>query len=98
MPPFSNNLSRGMLRAIFGVPRVFAACLPLPSLYHFLYRKKIAKGVGGKKGTGEKKHRTLSELPVNRLYEKVVDTEIDQILRANDPAGLYAYCLNCNYQ
>ena len=36
--------------------------------------------------------------PVNRLYDRVVDTEIDHILRANDPAGLYAYCLNCNVQ
>ncbi|NOQ20588.1 MAG: signal peptide peptidase SppA [Desulfobacterales bacterium] len=36
--------------------------------------------------------------PVNRLYDSVIDTEIDHVLRANDPAGLYAYCLNCNLQ
>ncbi|MGD2188213.1 MAG: signal peptide peptidase SppA, partial [Desulfobacterales bacterium] len=36
--------------------------------------------------------------PVQRLYDNVIDTEIDHILRANDPAGLYAYCLNCRYQ
>jgi len=34
--------------------------------------------------------------PVKKLYDSVIDTEIDHILRANDPAGLYAYCLNCN--
>ena len=34
--------------------------------------------------------------PAKRLYDNVIDTEIDHILRANDPAGLYAYCLNCN--
>jgi protease-4 len=34
--------------------------------------------------------------PVKRLYDNVIETEIDHILRANDPAGLYAYCLNCN--
>jgi protease-4 len=33
--------------------------------------------------------------PVKKLYDNVMDTEIDHILRANDPAGLYAYCLNC---
>ena len=33
--------------------------------------------------------------PVKKLYDHVVDTEIDHILRANDPAGVYAYCLNC---
>ena len=33
--------------------------------------------------------------PVKKLYDNVIDTEIDHILRANDPAGLYAYCLNC---
>ena len=33
--------------------------------------------------------------PVSRLYDSVIDTEIDHVLRANDPAGLYAYCLNC---
>jgi len=36
--------------------------------------------------------------PANRLYDSVIDTEIDHVLRANDPAGLYAYCLNCNLQ
>jgi protease-4 len=34
--------------------------------------------------------------PVKKLYDNVIDTEMDHILRANDPAGLYAYCLNCN--
>ena len=34
--------------------------------------------------------------PARKLYDTVIDTEIDHILRANDPAGLYAYCLNCN--
>ena len=34
--------------------------------------------------------------PVKKLYDNVIDTEFDHILRANDPAGLYAYCLNCN--
>jgi protease-4 len=34
--------------------------------------------------------------PVKKLYDNVIDTEIDYILHANDPAGLYAYCLNCN--
>jgi protease-4 len=33
--------------------------------------------------------------PVKKLYDNVIDTEIDHILRADDPAGLYAYCLNC---
>jgi len=33
--------------------------------------------------------------PAKRLYDTVVDTEIDHVLRADDPAGLYAYCLNC---
>ncbi|MEJ2731802.1 MAG: S49 family peptidase, partial [Deltaproteobacteria bacterium] len=36
--------------------------------------------------------------PAKILYDTVIDTEIDHILRANDPAGLYAYCLNCNMQ
>jgi hypothetical protein len=36
--------------------------------------------------------------PVKKLYDNVIDTEFDHILRANDPAGLYAYCLNCNVQ
>jgi len=34
--------------------------------------------------------------PFNRLYDRFVDTQIDPVLRADDPAGLYAYCLNCN--
>jgi len=34
--------------------------------------------------------------PVKRLYDTVIDSEIDQVLRADDPAGLYAYCLNCS--
>jgi protease-4 len=33
--------------------------------------------------------------PLKKLYDNVIDTEFDHILRANDPAGLYAYCLNC---
>ena len=37
-----------------------------------------------------------SDHPVKKLYDYVIDTEIDQLLRANDPAGSYAYCLNCN--
>jgi len=36
--------------------------------------------------------------PAKRLYDNVIDAEIDHILRANDPAGLYAYCLNCRVQ
>jgi protease-4 len=44
---------------------------------------------------------TLSALgpadhPAKRLYDTVIDSEIDQVLRADDPAGLYAYCLNCS--
>ena len=34
--------------------------------------------------------------PAKRLYDAVVDTEIDHVLRADDPVGLYAYCLSCN--
>jgi protease-4 len=34
--------------------------------------------------------------PVKKLYDAVVDTEIDHVLRADDPVGSYAYCLNCN--
>jgi hypothetical protein len=34
--------------------------------------------------------------PVKKLYDNAIEPEIDHILRANDPAGLYAYCLNCN--
>jgi len=33
--------------------------------------------------------------PAKRWYDRVIDTEIDHVLRADDPAGLYAYCLNC---
>jgi protease-4 len=33
--------------------------------------------------------------PLTKLYNHVVDAEIDLLLSANDPAGLYAYCLNC---
>jgi protease-4 len=36
--------------------------------------------------------------PVKRLYDAVVDTEIDNVLRADDPVGSYAYCLSCNIQ
>jgi protease-4 len=39
-----------------------------------------------------------SDHPLNRLYDRFVDTEIDHLLRADDPAGLYAYCLNCSVQ
>jgi protease-4 len=34
--------------------------------------------------------------PAKRLYDTVIDSEIDPVLRADDPAGLYAYCLNCS--
>lgn len=33
--------------------------------------------------------------PAKKLYASIVDTEVDQLLRANDPTGRYAYCLNC---
>ncbi len=36
--------------------------------------------------------------PARRLYDTLFDAEIDYILRANDPVGRYAYCLNCNLQ
>jgi protease-4 len=36
--------------------------------------------------------------PLNRLYDRFVDPGIDHILRADDPVGLYAYCLNCSVQ
>jgi len=36
--------------------------------------------------------------PLNRLYDRFIDTQIDYVLRADDPAGLYAYCLNCSVQ
>jgi protease-4 len=36
--------------------------------------------------------------PLSRLYDRFVDTKFDQILRADDPVGQYAYCLNCSIQ
>ena len=36
--------------------------------------------------------------PAKKLYDTVIDTEIDHVLRADDPVGSYAYCLNCNIQ
>jgi protease-4 len=33
--------------------------------------------------------------PVQKLYDTVVDGEIRQFLLTEDPAGLYAFCLNC---
>lgn len=33
--------------------------------------------------------------PVKKLYDTLVDSEIDHVLSADDPVGLYAYCLNC---
>jgi protease-4 len=36
--------------------------------------------------------------PAKRLYDAVIDTEIDHVLRADDPLGSYAYCLSCNIQ
>jgi len=39
--------------------------------------------------------RSSADDPVKRWYDRVIDTEIDHVLRADDPAGLYAYCLNC---
>ena len=39
-----------------------------------------------------------AEHPLNRLYDRLIDTQIDYVLRADDPAGLYAYCLNCSAQ
>ncbi len=40
----------------------------------------------------------VSDHPLKRLYDHFVETDIDYILRADDPAGLYAYCLNCSFQ
>jgi protease-4 len=40
----------------------------------------------------------LSDHPLNRLYDRFFDTQIDQVLRADDPVGSYAYCLNCSIQ
>ena len=34
--------------------------------------------------------------PVKRLYDTVIDTQIEHVLRADDPVGSYAYCLTCN--
>ena len=34
--------------------------------------------------------------PIKKLYNTVIDTEIDHVLRADDPVGSYAYCLTCN--
>ena len=39
-----------------------------------------------------------TEHPAKRLYDTVIDNETDQILRADAPTGLYAYCLNCAVQ
>ena len=39
-----------------------------------------------------------NEHPLKKLYNSAIDVEIDYLLRANDPAGLYAYCLNCKVQ
>jgi protease-4 len=36
-----------------------------------------------------------SDHAVKKLFDTVFDRDIDHILRANDPAGLFAYCLNC---
>ena len=36
--------------------------------------------------------------PAKRLYDAVIDTEIEQVLRAEDPVGSYAYCLSCTIQ
>ena len=33
--------------------------------------------------------------PVQKIYNTVFKNEIDHILLADDPAGLYAFCLNC---
>jgi len=39
-----------------------------------------------------------TEHPAKRFYDTVIDSETDQILRADAPTGLYAYCLNCAVQ
>ena len=36
--------------------------------------------------------------PAKRLYDTLIDAEIDHILHANDPVGRYAYCLNCRIE
>jgi hypothetical protein len=33
--------------------------------------------------------------PVQTIYDTVIDREAGHLLLAEDPAGLYAYCLNC---
>jgi protease-4 len=33
--------------------------------------------------------------PVQKIYDTVVDSEVGHLLLADDPAGLYAFCLNC---
>ncbi len=33
--------------------------------------------------------------PAKKFYDTLVDSQIDHVLRADDPVGLYAYCLNC---
>ena len=33
--------------------------------------------------------------PMKKLYDTVFDREINPVLPADDPAGLYAFCLNC---
>jgi protease-4 len=33
--------------------------------------------------------------PVKKLYDSIFDSKIDDILLADDPLGLYAFCLNC---
>jgi hypothetical protein len=32
---------------------------------------------------------------VQKIYDTVVDSEVGHLLLADDPAGLYAFCLNC---
>jgi protease-4 len=36
-----------------------------------------------------------SRHPAKKLYDTIFDSEIDDILLADDPLGLYAFCLNC---
>jgi protease-4 len=33
--------------------------------------------------------------PVQKIYNTIVDREVGHLLLAEDPAGLYAFCLNC---
>jgi len=40
----------------------------------------------------------MSDHPLNRLYDRFVDPQIEPVLNADDPLGLYAYCLNCSIQ